>query len=414
MEGKAINCFISYSHKDKDMYEKFKVHLKNTARRYSISEWYDGMISPGEEIDKAISSNINKADIIFLLISPNYIASYYCFEKELNVAIKRHEKNECVVVPVIIKKFDAGKYPFSKLKYVPTDGRPISSFRPHDDGFVDAFKGINSLLDKFVLNRKQQPIKSNVKKESKNKLASLPETAKEIEYTIVKNGKVTEKNLSQKEFNNITSFSYALSQFIYDANILFENQLSNLTGLFTSRSQEKTVLKKGKQDIENLLVQLFAYIQTNLVGKENTCMHFRVEDNNFYNSFVEVGYPTIQLQTEPILKTNSMIECSISTQMPVIKSLNNSLHKIAHPNETINRNYITFAFNEISKRYDINISLCISIVGKNKANYLDDFLPMSILRFDKIIENYLIQYIEACSKINKRYNIKKVLNYRGV
>lgn len=415
MEEKEIKCFVSYSHKDKNMYDKFSVHLKNTARRYSIDEWYDGKIYPGEEVDKAISLNINKADIIFLLISPNYIASYYCFEKELSVAIKRHEKGECIVIPIIIKKFDSGKYPFSKLKYVPTDGRPVSSFRPHDDGFVDAFKGINSLLDKFIPKKKKDSLKKTKdKKRVKTDTDVFFDDSKCVECSIVKNGKIKEKILTQKDFNNISNFSYSLSQFIYDANILFENQLSKLNDSFTSRSHEKTVLRNGKKDIENLLLQLFIYIQTDLIGKDDTYMHFRVEEENLYRSFFEVGYPRIQLKTEPIPKINSMIGCSILTQMPVIKNFNNNLHRSAHPNETIKRNYITFAFNEISKKYDVNVSLCISIVGKNKANFSDHFLPMSILRFDKIIENYLIQYIEACSRINKKYSFKKVLNYRGV
>lgn len=412
MEEKPIKCFISYSHNDKTMFSKFITHFKNIERTYNIEEWYDGKIMPGEEIDKSISRNINNADIIFLLISPNYIASYYCFEKELQVAVKRHKKNNCLVIPVILKKFNEGNYPFNGLMYVPTDGRPISSFKPHNDGLVDAFKGICKLLDLFIAKKAEtaQNQQSLIEAES---IPTCINEEKEIKVPLVKNGKLKDHVLSQRDFNCISSFGFLSSQFQYDANILMENQLNGLSKSFTERSKEKTVLKNGKCDLENLLLQLFLYIQKNLIGEQNTCMHFRFEQNELYRSFYQIGYPTIELSVEPILKSNSLIGCSITKQMPVIKSLNSSIHKKAHPYERTNRDYITFTFNEISKRYDVNMSMCISVIGKHKDKCADTFIPMVVFRFDRIIENYLIQYIDACMRLNRRYNIKKVLNYRS-
>ena len=80
---------------------------------------------------------------------------------------------------------------------------------------------------------------------------------------------------------------------------------------------------------------------------------------------------------------------------------NKKIHRETHPNEKVQRNYITFTFNDISKLYDVNISMCISIVGKDENSNM--FIPMAVLRFDKVIEHYLIRYINLCSKLNQNY-----------
>ena len=68
-----------------------------------------------------------------------------------------------------------------------------------------------------------------------------------------------------------------------------------------------------------------------------------------------------------------MIGCSKSLQMPIIKSLNLELHRMAHPNEKIKRDYITFTFNEISMLYNVDLSMCISVLEKEKNIYKNMF-----------------------------------------
>lgn len=146
---KSIKCFVSYSHKDKKMCEKFLTHIRALSRLHNINIWYDGMIPAGGDIDEQIAKALTESDIVFLLITQDYVSSYYCFEKELQIAMERHNKKECMVVPVILRDFVRGSYPFSKLKYIPTDGKPIDSFQTQNQGFVDACNSIKMLLDSY-------------------------------------------------------------------------------------------------------------------------------------------------------------------------------------------------------------------------------------------------------------------------
>lgn len=415
MSKENIKCFISYSHKDKRMANRFLDHFKALQRLYNIDNWYDGMIPAGEDIDKEVLTNLKDSDIVFLLISPNFISSYYCFEKELKTAIGRHKKNNCIVIPIILRSFVSGNYPFSKLKYIPTDGKPIDQFKTQNDGFVDAFTGIKNLLEVFLKKASEKPISKPTSKSRRKSTPKPKATSKSksnaIKYEIVKNGNLSKINLQQKDMDLFVKYSNELPQLINELNKLINNQTSHFSSVISKKDAAATVLKHGRNDVESFLLQLFSYIQQRLVGIENTCVHFRVERNNYYKTFSEVGYPLIGLKTEPILGTKSIIACSKSFDMPVIKDYNKMLHKEAHPSESIQRNYITFTFNNISKIFDVNISMCISITGR--GNYNGIFIPMAVLRFDRIIERYLIDYISSCEKANPNYNIKKILNCGG-
>lgn len=158
------------------------------------------------------------------------------------------------------------------------------------------------------------------------------------------------------------------------------------------------------------MMQLFSYIQQIFIGIDNTCANFRFKKEDKYISFLNIGYPSVQLSTEPIESKGGMINCSIDLNSPVIKSYNKKLHNATHPNEKISRDYITFTFNKISRLYNVDISMCISIVGKNSSKQKETLIPLTVLEFDQLIENFLIQYISSCIEIDPKYNLNNILN----
>src|SRR5689334_10065080 len=106
MEDKSVKLFISYSHRDEELKQQLDKHLASLKRQKVIEAWHDRKIEAGMEWAKQIDNNLNKADIILLLISPDFIFSNYCSEIEMEQAIKRHEAGEAIVVPIIIEPCD--------------------------------------------------------------------------------------------------------------------------------------------------------------------------------------------------------------------------------------------------------------------------------------------------------------------
>src|SRR5689334_16254813 len=93
----SFDIFISYSHKDRELRDKLAVALSNLRNQNLISDWYDGDIPPGAEWKKQIFEHLDQDQILLLLISPDFMASEFCYSIELEQAIKRHDNNEARV-----------------------------------------------------------------------------------------------------------------------------------------------------------------------------------------------------------------------------------------------------------------------------------------------------------------------------
>ncbi len=87
---RAARIFISYSHRDERLRGRLEVHLKLLQREGLIETWQDRDIEAGEEWKRKIDENLERADIIILLISPDFLASEYCYEKEMRRALELH------------------------------------------------------------------------------------------------------------------------------------------------------------------------------------------------------------------------------------------------------------------------------------------------------------------------------------
>src|ERR1700676_3417548 len=124
--GRPIEVFYAYSHKDESLRDELETHLSILKRRGIISCWYDRRISGGMEWDDKIDDYLNRADIILLLVSADFIASDYCYEKEMTRAMERHELKEARVIPVILRDCDWNFALFSKLQALPRDGKPVA------------------------------------------------------------------------------------------------------------------------------------------------------------------------------------------------------------------------------------------------------------------------------------------------
>jgi hypothetical protein len=142
----VATLFFSYSHVDESLRDQLETHLAGLQRQGIISSWHDRRIAAGTELKEAIDSHIDTSDVILLLISPNFIASDYCYEREMTRALERHERGEARVIPVILRPCDWQELPFGKLLATPRDGRPITKWPNADEAFLDVVKAIKRAL----------------------------------------------------------------------------------------------------------------------------------------------------------------------------------------------------------------------------------------------------------------------------
>ena len=141
--------FYSYSHKDEDLRDKLDTHLKILHRQNIISGWHDRAISAGTEWEDQINENLEAADIILLLVSADFIASDYCWGKELTRAIERHHAGEARVIPIILRPVDWTGAPFGVLQALPKNAKPVTTWPNQDEVFTDIARSIRQVAESF-------------------------------------------------------------------------------------------------------------------------------------------------------------------------------------------------------------------------------------------------------------------------
>ena len=144
-----ITVFVSYAHEDETLRKKLDVHLSSLARQGIINLWNDRAINAGSEWEAEINQNLQTAQIILLLISADFIASDFCYCKELDKAMARHKAGTACVIPIILRSTDLEGTSFSKLQSLPTDRKPITTWDNQDAAFLNVVQGIRRAIANF-------------------------------------------------------------------------------------------------------------------------------------------------------------------------------------------------------------------------------------------------------------------------
>jgi hypothetical protein len=138
--------FFSYSHKDEDLRDRLETHLAMLKHQGAIETWHDRRIAAGDDLDRRIDQELERADVILLLVSPDFLASSYCYGVEVKRAMERHEAGSARVIPVVLRHCDWHPAPFGKLLAAPKDGKPIQSWTDLDEAFLDVTRAIRAAL----------------------------------------------------------------------------------------------------------------------------------------------------------------------------------------------------------------------------------------------------------------------------
>ena len=398
-----LKGFISYSHKDVNFKVKFDDYIKLLEKRLNIIDtWFDGMIPAGNNIDEEVKQHLKEANVIFLLLSPAYVSSYSCYEKELIYAIEKHNQGKAKVVPILLKEIPAiDDLPFAGLKTLPQDRKPITKFKSYDDGFANAFKTVIKDLKEYYSIITTKPI------EKVEENGTQPHF-----FQLLKNGQMStitvEPGMIEYIQNDYINLQY---NFMMKMNVVLHTHISEFANRFQKNSGSAAKLRKTdwwNTCLYQFLFELSGVLQQYMIGNDNTCVHFRYLKKNTYETFAAIGYDEPFIPKPPIPSDDGTIYTSMLFNYPVIKSKNQRIHRASHPNESITRDYITFTFKNLIDKYSIYLSMCISIVGRKKPTQKYMLLTMSILRLDYIIGCYIDLYVDSCKKIDNRLNYEKI------
>ena len=146
----AVYVFTSYAHEDENLLAQLKKHLSPLKRLGVIQEWYDREIKAGTEWRGQIDANLENAQLILLLISPDFMDSDYCYDVEAKRALQRHEGGSARVIPVILRPVMWANTPISKLQALPREGKPVTTWENVDSALLNVVEGIKDAIQSLT------------------------------------------------------------------------------------------------------------------------------------------------------------------------------------------------------------------------------------------------------------------------
>ncbi len=145
---KAVTVFYSYasSPRDEGLRTQLEKHLIGLQRSGLIESWSRREVVAGKEQQQEINKYLEAASVILLLISPDFIASDYCYGAEMLRAMERHQAGNARVIPVLLRPVHLENEPFTRLATLPKNGQPVSIWRNRDAAFAEIARDISASI----------------------------------------------------------------------------------------------------------------------------------------------------------------------------------------------------------------------------------------------------------------------------
>ena len=146
-----VKIFFCYAREDEPLLNTLKTHLSPLKRKGLIDLWYDREIKAGTQWEKEIDKHLNEANIILLLVSPDFMNSDYCYGIEMQRALERDQRGEARVIPIILRPV-YWQEALGKLQALPTDAKPIvsSNWQFQDEAFLNVAEGIRTVIEETM------------------------------------------------------------------------------------------------------------------------------------------------------------------------------------------------------------------------------------------------------------------------
>jgi predicted nucleotide-binding protein len=130
----SVEIFCSYSHAkpDEALRVAFAKSMSLWVRKKVMQIWHDGRNLAGDDWASNIDEHLNSADIVVLLVSPDFLSSDFCYVKEMGRALERMKNNEALVVPIIVRPCSWKETPLADIQALPDKGKAVTLWTHRD------------------------------------------------------------------------------------------------------------------------------------------------------------------------------------------------------------------------------------------------------------------------------------------
>jgi Trypsin-like peptidase domain/TIR domain len=146
---RGIEVFFLYADVDEDqkLVDKLEKHLAVMQKQGLITTWNKGkMEQAGGDEKVEMDAHIDKAKIILLMISVDFMTSYYLGGTEVEQVMKKRETGT-IVIPVLLRPADRKGTPFERLTPLPSNRKSVIEWQLQDSALFDIAQGIRKVVE---------------------------------------------------------------------------------------------------------------------------------------------------------------------------------------------------------------------------------------------------------------------------
>lgn len=145
----SVHMFYSYSRNDESLLVELDEHLSLLKSEAAVKVFWDRDQEPGIEWHTEIRDELRDAEVVLLLVSPDFLTSRYCRQVELPAALDLHDSGLACTIPIILKPCAWQETVLGRLQAIPRDGKPIVERTEREEAWADAAREISLLVNRI-------------------------------------------------------------------------------------------------------------------------------------------------------------------------------------------------------------------------------------------------------------------------
>ncbi len=145
MNEKTMKLFISFVDEDEAFGKLLETHLDPLVQQQIIAPWHRQKTIAGQRRATEVARHLAEAQIILMLISPDFLASAYCQSIEVSRVVERHQQGKIHIIPILLRPTVLEGTLFAEMQALPLNGKPLSQWNDKDDAcvqIVDSIRGV--------------------------------------------------------------------------------------------------------------------------------------------------------------------------------------------------------------------------------------------------------------------------------
>lgn len=148
VENRTIQVFISYSRKDENWLNSFKMQFTPLLRNHKLSVWDDTCIQAGDEWRTKIHEALVSSEIAVLLVSPNFLASDFIANRELLLLLDAAKNRKLKIIWIPISHSLCEETEISQYQAIHPSTKPLDSLSSSEQNkaWVDICRNIMKVI----------------------------------------------------------------------------------------------------------------------------------------------------------------------------------------------------------------------------------------------------------------------------